>query len=185
MIENSFDHHFSSFFKDFPRKYTKSCAMACQLIIKGTAIEILKLLKPTDMIEKWFGHHFLSTLLENIKSNPGATINPLVPRVLFGRFPTFSALISYCCRNSGKNFPKIVTPIVEIRTANMQVRLLGRCGDKNSSSYWLSNPSLTHFFASHRSVFFIIFRLASVYRKMLSGHLGGFIKKIVERNTFF
>ena len=141
MIENSFDHHFSSFFKDFPRKYTKSCAMACQLIIKGTAIEILKLLKPaTDMIEKWFDHHFLSTLLENIKSHPGATINPLVPRVLFGRFPTFSALISYCCRNSGKNFPKIVTPIVEIRTANMQVRLLGRCGDKNSSSYWLSNP---------------------------------------------
>ena len=102
---------------------------------------------------------------------------PLVPRVLFGRFPTFSALISYCCRNSGKNFPKIVTPIVEIRTANMQVRLLGRCGDKNSSSYWLSNPSLTQFFASHRSVFFINFRLASVYRKMLSGHLGGFIKK--------
>ena len=53
MIENSFDHHFSSFFKDFPRKYTKSCAMACQLIIKGTAIEIFKLIKPaTNMIEK-------------------------------------------------------------------------------------------------------------------------------------
>ena len=53
MIENSFDHHFSSFIKDFPRKYTKSCAMACQLINKGTAIEILKLIKPaTDIIEK-------------------------------------------------------------------------------------------------------------------------------------
>ena len=109
----------------------------------------------------------------------------MVPRVLFGRFPTFSDLISYCCRNFGKIFPKIVTPIVEIRTANtiMQVWLLGRCGDKNSNSYWLSNPSLTHFFASHRSVFFIIFRLASVYRKMFSGHLGGFIKKKSLRGT--
>ena len=48
--------------------------------------------------------------------------------------------------NSGKIFPKIVSPIVEMRTANMKVRLLGRCDDKNSTYLLMGKSSSTNVF---------------------------------------
>ena len=48
--------------------------------------------------------------------------------------------------NSGKIFPKIVSPIVEMRTANMKVRLLGGCDDKNSTYLLMGKSSSTNVF---------------------------------------
>ena len=54
-----------------------------------------------------------------------------------------------------------------------------------SQKNFLGQIDLQFFFSSQKSAFFsMIFWLAPVDRKMLSGHKGGFIKEIVGGNTF-